>query len=99
MPGRKAGWRTIECAKRLPSARAAAGGARSSNLRPLAPIERSPLLKVYGKDIRVQGKLIRIARLDGDKYHFLDDPEPMLDGLRRAGIRIHVFTFFQRLTV
>jgi len=41
--------------------------------------------------------VIRIARLDGDKYRFLDDPEPVLDGLRNCGVRIDLFTFMQRL--
>jgi hypothetical protein len=54
-------------------------------------------MKVCGKEIRVQGTLARIARLDLDKYHFLDDPEPVLDGLRKCGVRIDLFTFLQRL--
>src|SRR2546421_402305 len=56
------------------------------------------LQKACGKHIRIDGRLIRIARLDADKYHFLDDPEAMLDGLRNCGTRIDLFTFMQRLT-
>jgi len=52
---------------------------------------------VCGKEIRVQGALCRIARLDADKYHFLDDPEAMLEGLRNSGTRIDLFTFLQKL--
>jgi hypothetical protein len=55
------------------------------------------LMNVCGRDIRVEGRLPRIARLDGDKYEFLDDPEPVLDSLRKSGIRIDLFTFMQRL--
>lgn len=55
------------------------------------------LINVCGKPIRVQGRLIRVARLDADKYLFLDDPEPMLEELRRSGTRIDLFTFIQRL--
>src|SRR5271169_4971809 len=55
------------------------------------------LIKVCGKEIRVQGRLIRIARLEGDKYVFVDDPEPLLDGLRKCGTRIDLFTFMNRL--
>lgn len=52
---------------------------------------------VGGRDIKIQGRLIRIARLDADKYQFLDDPEPMLRALRTSGLRIDLFTFMQRL--
>lgn len=55
------------------------------------------LLTVCGKEIRVQGRVIRMARLDADKYMFVDDPEVMLDGLRKSGTRIDVFSFLQRL--
>jgi hypothetical protein len=55
------------------------------------------LMKIDGKQIRVEGRLIRIARLDGDKYEFLRDPEAMLDGLRKSRARIDIFTFLQRL--
>ena len=54
-------------------------------------------MKVCGKDIRVRGRLIRIAQLEGDKYEFLDDPEAMLEELRGSGARIDLFTFMQRL--
>jgi hypothetical protein len=55
------------------------------------------MLTVSGRAVRVQGRLIRQARLDADKYLFLDDPKPMLEGLRKSGVRIDIFTFLQRL--
>jgi hypothetical protein len=54
-------------------------------------------MKVQGKEIKVEGRLIRTARLDADKYQFLEDPEPTLEGLRNCGVRIDLFTFIQRL--
>ena len=54
-------------------------------------------MKVCGMDIRVEGRLLRIARLDADGYQFVEDPEPVLDGLRRSGIRSDLFTFMQKL--
>jgi len=54
-------------------------------------------MRIGGKDIKIEGRLVRIARLDGDKYKFLDDPEPVLDGLRNGDARIDLFTFMQRL--
>src|SRR5229473_1107111 len=56
------------------------------------------MLRVCGNNIKIEGRLIRIARLDLDKYEFLDDPGAMLEGLRSSGIRIDLFTFLQRLT-
>ncbi len=52
-------------------------------------------MKIAGKDIRVSGRLIKIARLDGDKYEFPDDPEAVLASLRSCGTRIDLFTFLQ----
>jgi hypothetical protein len=56
------------------------------------------LLTVCGKAVRVQGRLIRHARLDADKYFFLDNPMPFLEGLRKSGVRIDLFTFMQKLS-
>jgi len=55
------------------------------------------LIHVCGRDVRIAGRFLRIARLDADKYQFLDDPEPMLRALRTSGPRIDLFTFMQRL--
>ena len=54
-------------------------------------------MRICGRDIRIEGRLVRIARLEADKYQFLDDPEAVLDGLRRCAMRIDLFTFMQRL--
>jgi len=56
------------------------------------------VIRVCGKDIRVQGRIIRIARIDGDKYTYPDDPEAFLEGLRKCGTRIDLFTFLQKLS-
>jgi len=52
---------------------------------------------VGGKQIRVSGRIVRMARLDGEKFRFLEDPETVLDGLRKSRTRIDLFTFTQRL--
>src|ERR1700738_182598 len=54
-------------------------------------------MKVCDQEVRVQGSLIRIARLEGDGYLFLDNPEVFLNGLRQSGTRIDLFTFIQKL--
>lgn len=54
-------------------------------------------MKIDGKDIRLNGRFVRIARLDGDKYEFPEDPETLLSQLRSCGTRIDLFTFLQRI--
>jgi hypothetical protein len=49
------------------------------------------------KEIRIAGRVLRIARLDAELYHFLSDPEPMIERLRNSGGRIDIFTFLQGL--
>jgi hypothetical protein len=55
------------------------------------------VITVCSKEIRVSGGFLRIAQLEGDGYEFLEDPEPMIEGLRKAGTRIDLFTFTQKL--
>ena len=54
------------------------------------------MLKVCGKDIKVEGRWIRIARLDEDRYECPGDPEALLSGLGNCGTRIDLFTFMQK---
>ena len=55
------------------------------------------MIKVCGKDVRIEGRIIRIARLDGDKYTFPEDLHAVLDALQKCGTRIDLFTFLQKL--
>src|ERR1700734_1924889 len=54
-------------------------------------------MNVCGRKIKIEGQIIRIARLDAEKYHFLGDPEPFLGSLRESGVGADLFTFMQRL--
>jgi hypothetical protein len=58
---------------------------------------KKTFVKVGGRDISVQGRLIRFARLDGEKFTFPVDPEGLLNSLRKCGTRIDLFTFLQKL--
>jgi len=49
------------------------------------------------RKIRTTGRVLRIARLDAELYHFLSAPEPMVEHLRHAAERIDIFTFLQGL--
>lgn len=51
---------------------------------------------IYGKAITIQGRFVRIARLDGEKYTFPDDPEDFLTQLHNSDTRIDIFTFLQK---
>src|SRR3989442_10513427 len=54
-------------------------------------------MRVCGKDIRIQGTLIRIARLQGEGYDFVENPDAALADVRTSGERIDLFTFTQKL--
>lgn len=56
-----------------------------------------PKLIVCGREIKVRGRALRIAAIEGDGYRFIDDPEPIISSLRGCGKRIDLFTFLQRL--
>jgi hypothetical protein len=55
------------------------------------------IVQICGRNIKIEGRVLRIARVDGEKYCFLDDPKSIVDGLRNCGTRIDLFTFMQRL--
>src|SRR5262249_2233204 len=55
------------------------------------------IITACDKEIRVQGRLLRIAQLEADGYFFLDEPEILIQELRRSKTRIDLFTFMQRL--
>jgi hypothetical protein len=53
------------------------------------------LISVCEREVRIDGQLIRTARLEADRFEFLDDPQTMLEGLRKSATRIDLFTFVQ----
>ena len=55
------------------------------------------IVNVQGADIRIEGRVLRIARLERERYEGLADPEAVLDGLRRCPYKADLFTFMQRL--
>ena len=55
------------------------------------------ITKVDGVSIRIDGRLLRVARLERERYVQLPDPKAALNGLQRCGHRVDVFTFMQRL--
>jgi hypothetical protein len=57
-----------------------------------------PTISLCSREIDIQGRLCRIAQIDGEGYKFLDSPEPMLAELRRSKTRVDLFTFIQKLS-
>lgn len=55
-------------------------------------------MDICGKEVRINGTLIRIGFIDGEGYQFLEDPESALRSLRGSRTRIDLFTFIQRLS-
>lgn len=55
------------------------------------------LITVCGKEVRITGRLLRTARLEAEGYQFLEDPQLVLEELRKSRSRIDLFTFMQRL--
>jgi hypothetical protein len=54
-------------------------------------------VEVGGKQIKIGGNLLRTARLDAEKYETVENPEPLIEGLRQCGSRVDLFTFLQDL--
>jgi hypothetical protein len=54
-------------------------------------------IQAGNRSIKVEGGLIRTGRLDGEYYCFLEDPEPVAQGLRSCSMRVDLFTFIQKL--
>jgi hypothetical protein len=57
----------------------------------------SQLVEVLDRNIRVEGRLLRTARIEGEKYTFPDDPELLVRELRASRPKIDLFTFLQKL--
>lgn len=60
-------------------------------------MKKKAFMNICGKDIKIQGHLVRIASVDGEKFTFPDDPGAMVNGLRKSGKRVDLFTFLQKL--
>jgi len=54
-------------------------------------------MNICGRELKIEGRLCRIAHVDADDYKFLDDPEQAITQVRASRNRIDLFTFMQRL--
>lgn len=53
------------------------------------------VVELCGTEIEVEGRLVRIARIHGEKFRCPADPPALIDALRDCGKRIDLFTFLQ----
>jgi hypothetical protein len=58
------------------------------------------MLKIGSRQIRVEGKFVRVARIDGDKYCFLNDDEigEILENISQCRPRVDLFSFVQKVS-
>jgi hypothetical protein len=54
-------------------------------------------MNIAGREVKVYGRLCRVAQLDADDYKFLEDPEAAITELRRSKVRADLFSFLQKL--
>jgi hypothetical protein len=54
-------------------------------------------MQINDTSLKITGRVVRIARLEGEKYTFPDDPEAVVTHLQKAQRRADLFTFSQRL--
>lgn len=55
------------------------------------------IITVANTEVRLQGRLLRVGKIRGDRYMFINDPQQVIAGLRVANVRVDVFSFIQRL--
>jgi hypothetical protein len=56
------------------------------------------MMQILGKQALIEGKLVRIGRLDAEGYEFVEDPEATINCFRSLGTRVDLFTFIQKLS-
>jgi hypothetical protein len=55
-------------------------------------------MNICGKDLTIAGRLVRMARIDGEGYRFFEDPRAAIDAIRETRPRPDILTFIQRLS-
>jgi hypothetical protein len=52
---------------------------------------------VYGKEIVITGRLVKIARLAEEWYEDVEVPNLIVEAIKKSKIKVDIFTFWQRL--
>lgn len=53
--------------------------------------------RIEGREVIIQGRICRVAHVDGEGFKFLEDPKSGIAALRNYGVRADLFTFLQEL--
>jgi hypothetical protein len=56
------------------------------------------MIEICGREICIDGRIVRIAHPHGDTFRFVNDPAPLVDRLRASGERVDLFTFSQKVS-
>lgn len=56
------------------------------------------MIEVCGTQLQVRGSLVKIARVDGEKFLFAENPDATVDSLRNSTHRVDIFTFIQKVS-
>lgn len=56
------------------------------------------MIEVDGTQLQVRGSLVKIARVDGEKFLFAEDPAALVGSLRKSKHRVDIFTFIQKVS-
>lgn len=54
-------------------------------------------MEVCGREIKIRGRIIRTAYLDGEGFQFIEDPISAVQALRRSELKADLYTFIPRL--
>jgi len=54
-------------------------------------------MELCGQELTIEGRLIRIGRLEAEGFEYVEDPEPLLAEIAREGTGLDLFTFIQKL--
>src|SRR5262249_42666419 len=52
---------------------------------------------VDGKEIVITGGLVKTARLAEEWYQDVEDPELIVEAIKKSKVKVDIFTFWQRL--
>lgn len=56
------------------------------------------MIEIGETQLQIRGSLVKVARVDGEKFLFADDPNAIVDYLRRSTHRVDIFTFIQKVS-
>jgi hypothetical protein len=56
------------------------------------------MIQIDGTQLKIRGSLVKIARVDGEKFLFAGNPDAVVESLRKSSHRVDIFTFIQKVS-